>query len=149
MERGADLHIAQLMPLPLTVSCFSKIQTGLPFLVLAHLSSPGKRAVKCVFLCVQGLPEWASTRRNIHPLTPILIIGHPLSTFSIYYDPKHPPCSVYVPDSPFPQPLSRSSLVYLLVWNPLLHTPYISSCNHYLPFAKKYPMPISLQSALI
>ena len=37
-------------------------------------------------------------------------------------------------DSPFPQPLSRSSLVYLLVWNPLLHTPYISS-NHYLRFS--------------
>jgi len=31
LERGADLHIAKLMPLPLTVSCFSKIQTGLPF----------------------------------------------------------------------------------------------------------------------
>ena len=28
LERGADLHMAQLMPLPLTVSCFSKIQTG-------------------------------------------------------------------------------------------------------------------------
>jgi len=27
-ERGADLHMAQLMPLPLTVSCFSKIQIG-------------------------------------------------------------------------------------------------------------------------
>jgi len=39
-----------------------------------------------------------------------LIIGHPLSTSSIYYD----PCSVYVLDSPFPQPLSRSSLVFLL-----------------------------------
>jgi len=25
LERGADLHMAQLMPLPLTVSCFSKI----------------------------------------------------------------------------------------------------------------------------
>ena len=31
LERGADLHMAQLMPLPLTVSCFSKIQFGLPF----------------------------------------------------------------------------------------------------------------------
>ena len=31
LEQGADLHIAQLMPLPLTVSCFSKIQIGLPF----------------------------------------------------------------------------------------------------------------------
>ena len=31
LERGADLHMAQLMLLPLTVSCFSKIQTGLSF----------------------------------------------------------------------------------------------------------------------
>jgi len=31
LERGADLHTAQLMPLLLTVSCFSKIQIGLPF----------------------------------------------------------------------------------------------------------------------
>ena len=36
------------MPLPLTVSCFSKIQIGFTFLVPAFLSSPGKRAVKCV-----------------------------------------------------------------------------------------------------
>jgi len=42
LQRGADLHMAQLMPLPLTVSCFST------FLVPAHLGSPGKRAVKRV-----------------------------------------------------------------------------------------------------
>ena len=53
LERGADLHIAQLMPLPLTVSCFSKTQTGfITFLVLAHAGSPGKRAVKRVCVCV-------------------------------------------------------------------------------------------------
>jgi len=51
LERGADLHMAQLMPLPLTVSCFSKIQIGFTFLVLAHLCSPGKRAVKRVCVC--------------------------------------------------------------------------------------------------
>jgi len=39
LERGADLHMAQLMPLQLTVSCFSKIQTGFTFLVLAHPGS--------------------------------------------------------------------------------------------------------------
>ena len=33
LERDADLHMAQLMPLPLTVSCFSKIQIGFTFLV--------------------------------------------------------------------------------------------------------------------
>ena len=52
LERGADLHTAQLMPLPLTVSRFSKIQTGLTFLVPAHLGSPGQRAVKRVCVCV-------------------------------------------------------------------------------------------------
>jgi len=45
LERVADLHMAQLMPLPLTVSCFSKIQIGFNFLVPAYLGSPGKRAV--------------------------------------------------------------------------------------------------------
>ena len=50
LEGDADLHMAQLMPLPLTVSCFSKIQIGSTFLVLAHLGSPGKRAVKRVFV---------------------------------------------------------------------------------------------------
>ena len=48
---GADLHMAQLMPLPLTVSCFSKIQIGFTFLVPAHPGSPGKRAVKWVYVC--------------------------------------------------------------------------------------------------
>jgi len=36
VERGADLHMAKLMPLPLRVSCFSKIQIVFTFLVLAH-----------------------------------------------------------------------------------------------------------------
>jgi len=48
IEQGADLHMAKLMPLPLTVSCFSKIQIGFTFLVPAYLRSPGKRAVKRV-----------------------------------------------------------------------------------------------------
>ena len=45
MERDADLHMAQLMPLPLTVSYFT-------FLVPAHLDSLGQRAVKRVLVCV-------------------------------------------------------------------------------------------------
>ena len=52
LEQGADLHMAQLMPLLLTVSCVSKIQIGFTFLVLAHPGSPGKRAVKRVCVCV-------------------------------------------------------------------------------------------------
>jgi len=54
LERNADLHMAQLMPLPLIVSCFSKIQIGFTFLVPVHPGSPGKRAIKrgCVCVCL-------------------------------------------------------------------------------------------------
>ena len=51
LERDADLHMAQLMPLPLTVSSSSKIQIGFTFLVPAHRDVPGKRAVKRVCVC--------------------------------------------------------------------------------------------------
>ena len=42
------------MPLPLTVSCFSKIQIGFTFLVPSHPGSPGYRAFKrvCVSVCI-------------------------------------------------------------------------------------------------
>ena len=72
LEQGADLHMAQLMPLPLTVSCFTKIQTGFMFLVPAHLGSPRKRAIKWVRVCVccqcktskvpRQLPRWISNQ---------------------------------------------------------------------------------------
>jgi len=52
LEQGADLHTAQLMPLPLTVSGFSKIKIGFTFLVPAHPGSPLQRAVKRVCVCV-------------------------------------------------------------------------------------------------
>jgi len=61
LELGADLRMAQLMPLPLTVCCFSKIEIGFTFLVPAHPGSPGQRAVKrecvcdCVCVCVSVL----------------------------------------------------------------------------------------------
>jgi len=50
-----DLLMAQLMPLPLIVSCFSKIQIGFTFLAPAHPGSPGQRAVKRVCVCVAGV----------------------------------------------------------------------------------------------
>jgi len=52
--------MAQLMPLPLTVSGFSKIQIGFAFLVPAHPGSPGQRAVKWVCVCVCCVIEWKS-----------------------------------------------------------------------------------------
>ena len=64
LERGADLHMFQLMPLPLTVSCFSKIQIGFSFLVLAHLGSPGERAVKRVCVLAHlGSPGQRAVKR--------------------------------------------------------------------------------------
>ena len=102
LERGADLHTAQLMPLPLTVTCFSalevflndmryinprftylltyfsKIQTGFAFLVPTYLGSQGKRAVKRVCVCVL-LWCWFSTRSIL--LTFILIISSPPDSF--------------------------------------------------------------------
>jgi len=79
-------------------------------------------------LCL-GLPGWAGTRRNTHPPT-IMIITQSLSASSIYHD----PCSNCMLDNLFAQPLSMSSLVYLLVWSPPPHIPYISSPNQYLLF---------------
>jgi len=51
LKQGADLHMDQLMPLPLTVSCCRKIQTGFTFLVPAQPGSPRQRAVKQVRVC--------------------------------------------------------------------------------------------------
>ena len=62
----SEVHMFQLMPLPLTVSCFSKIQIGFAFLVPAHLGSPGKIAVKrvCVCVCDNQLEDWKVDYQN-------------------------------------------------------------------------------------
>jgi len=64
------------MPLPLTVSCFSKIQIGFTFLVPAHLGSPGKRAVKRVCVCVLG-PLY-----RFGPLAPPALPGLPMASYA-------------------------------------------------------------------
>jgi len=64
LEQGADLHMGQLMPLPLTVSCFGKIQIGFTFLVLAHLDSPGKRPVKRVVVLLYEYSNPQKKRKN-------------------------------------------------------------------------------------
>jgi len=50
LGRGTDLHMNQLMPLPLTISCSSKSRLVLPsftFLVLAHTGSPRQSSGGC------------------------------------------------------------------------------------------------------
>jgi len=64
LEQGADLHMAQLMPLPLTVSYFSNIQIGFTFLVLGHPGSPRQRAIKRV--CVGGGAQTNSVKALRH-----------------------------------------------------------------------------------
>jgi len=73
--------MAQLMPLPLTVSCFSKIQIGFTFLVPAHLGSPGKGPLNgCV--CVSVLMNNYSF---IHLYRP-LVLRMPLIFFVLNAD---------------------------------------------------------------
>jgi len=62
LKRSADLHMAQLTPLPLTVSCFSKIQIGCTFLVPTNPGRSGKGAVKRVYKYVtMGTPAHSSS----------------------------------------------------------------------------------------
>ena len=68
LERGADLHMVHLMPLPLIVSCFSKIQIGFTFLVLAH---PGS---KRVCLCVYYNCNWQNWQANSITLINVLCV---------------------------------------------------------------------------
>jgi len=67
LERCADLHADQLLPLPLplTVSCYGKIQIGFTVMVPAHPGSPGKRAVKRVRACVRARAR-ARTHARTH-----------------------------------------------------------------------------------
>ena len=69
------MHTAQLMPLPLAVSCLNKIQMGFTSLVPAHPGSPGKRAIERVCVCV--LLDCA------HPLN----CGMEVIYFGTFYDP--------------------------------------------------------------
>ena len=70
LERGADLHKAQLMPMPLTVSCFSKIQIGFTFLVPVHPGSPRRTGrVKRVCVCVVTIEQFLNCRHETNRWT--------------------------------------------------------------------------------
>ena len=85
LERGADLHMAQLMPLPLTVSCFSKIQIGFTFLVPAHPGSPKQRAFKrCVCVCVYSMMFMRQPVTQVHLRELIVFLGD-RSYYYYYY----------------------------------------------------------------
>jgi len=87
----------------MTIILISHLQLNIKIYVLvthAHTHTHTQPFYGCGFC--PGQPGLAGTRRNIHPLTPIVVFSHPLYASSIYYDPWHPPYSIYVPDSLFP-----------------------------------------------
>jgi len=70
LERVAALHMVQLMPLPLTVSCFTKIHIGFTFLVPADLGSPGKGPLNgCVSAILEARQNNAVQYTHIHANT--------------------------------------------------------------------------------
>ena len=81
LERGADLHMSQLIPLPLTVSCFSKIQIGFTFLVLANPGSSTQRAVKWVCVCDQKFRSLLTVLPNRAPTN----LGAPHSERQLFW----------------------------------------------------------------
>jgi len=117
LERGADLHMAQLMPLPLTISCFIKIQIGFTFLVPADPGSPGQRAVErvCVWvicLCESGLANssWFSScvwKKNFH-MSVIMSFTSQLSFLS-----PNQQCQL---SKHWRKQLHQSSMKYYMLW---------------------------------
>jgi len=75
LEQGADLNMAQWMPLPLTVSSFSKILIGFTSLVSAYPGSPGKGPLNgCVCASQWGVvPERSSHRLIVHARLVLLL----------------------------------------------------------------------------
>jgi len=90
LEQGADLHMAQLMPLPLTtVSCFSKIQISFTFLVPAHLGSPGQRAVKRVCVCVTDDEEALIKVKTMNSICCFCTGRYAISSVKSQYDSRY------------------------------------------------------------
>jgi len=70
LEQDADLHTAQLMPLPLTVSCFSKSRLVLPFWYRLTCVVPDKGPLNgcvCVCACVHCGPPHLCSRFHPNP----------------------------------------------------------------------------------
>jgi len=98
-----------------------------------------------LWICL-GQRGWDGTRRNIHPLTPIVIINCPLSVSSIYYDPWHPPCSIHAPDSLFHN--LAPSFLWSSSWPGTLHFILHTFLHPIIVFLSQH-IPIPLQPVLL
>jgi len=57
------------------------------------------------FTALSGTTRVSRYQKKHSPTLPIVVMNHSLSPSSIFYDSWHPPCSMYLPDSLFPQSL--------------------------------------------
>ena len=91
--------MTQRMPLPLTVSCFSKIQIGFTFLVPAHLGSPGQRAVKhvCVYACVRVCEYLCLSPTRLAWMSSLVWLA---GAGPMYYQQQQPPAEPPAPAAP-------------------------------------------------
>jgi len=66
------------MPLPLTVSCSSKIQIGFTFLVPAYPGCPGKEAVKWLLLLLltKNIAYHTMEMLIFYAVYKVLVMGH-------------------------------------------------------------------------
>ena len=94
LERDAELYMAQLMPLPLTVSCFRKIQSGFTFLVPAHLGSPGKGPLNgCVSVVIKDtvlVSVWHN--KGMHSVECRLVITDSIVKLRLVHSRRVQPC---------------------------------------------------------
>jgi len=106
------------MPLPLTVSCFSKVQIGFTFLVLAHPGSHGQRAIKwvcvCCLVCLSGISLFLII--CLCPLLQSIMLSFPVLAVSVAF-------RLYLFSFYFP----------LLAFSPL-PLPFISPCPSLVHF---------------
>ena len=76
LEQGTDLHTAQLMPLPLTASCFSKILMVLPFWYWLTQVVPDKEPLNvcvCVFVYCSNLFAFILHRQCLFTLCRVIV----------------------------------------------------------------------------
>ena len=122
LERGADLHIVQLIPLPLTVSCFSKIQIGFTFLVSAYPGSPRQRAIKRVCVCVCVCIGQSTTGPSLIPQLGVVVMveGGILLKQSLLVDIRQSDCCIasVIPNLWSPFWLQSCALESVLIFCP-------------------------------
>ena len=135
LKLGADLHMAQLTPLPLTVSCFSKIQIGFTFLVPAHPGSPGKRAVKwvcvCVCVCSLELARAVDVRRHRRPFPAVSAALHWSTRSRLPAAPHEPSWSVTAGHSCGRQSYQPTTQCQR-IWNPNVSNSHIAKYKNHI-----------------